>query len=333
MIQEFLGGLDAQLLAWVGHLLTALQTQWTGAGFLRAAIILAVVGYGYGILMGWVKSPIEDSIAKFLLITFVAVTLTFPVVIILDNVYPFFARGPFELAGLLPAAPPHLGGWGGLIDETTIYSRLDEVLETAFVTAGGMIAESGWTNPIPAILALMILIATLLMVGMGAFLIVVAKMAIALLVGLSPIFLISLLFKTTRGLFERWLGLLFNYSLIPILALALMSFGTQWMVRQLEVLVAMGSVPSVADAAIYTLAAIISFLLMLQIPQMAATIGGGLALSTMGAAGSVGSAARRQIQRIGGAKRGRDSDQDRKNREAQRDREKREQQNADRQTK
>jgi len=194
-----------------------------------------------------------------------------------------------------------------------------------------MIAESGWTNPIPAILALMILIATLLMVGMGAFLIVVAKMAIALLVGLSPIFLISLLFKTTRGLFERWLGLLFNYSLIPILALALMSFGTQWMVRQLEVLVAMGSVPSVADAAIYTLAAMISFLLMLQIPQMAATIGGGLALSTMGAAGSVGSAARRQIQRIG-AKRGH-SDQDRKNREAQRDREKREQQNADRQTK
>lgn len=299
MIDTFLSGLDLQLHVWVSMLSTRLTSTWIWAGFFRSAVILVVVLYGWAMITGRIKDPIEESVKKLLVLTVVATILLFPEATIVTRFYPFFAHSPFDLAATLPSAPDSLGGFVGLINTTTIYSRLDDILEVAFVTAGGIMTDGeGWITPF--VHSVFIMVSTLILVGYSAFLIVLSKMAIALLAGLSPIFIASLLFSSTKGLFERWLGLLFNYALVPIFALALLSFSTGWVVRQLNALTAAGGDPTSADVAIYVIATLVSFLLMLQVPQMCASIGGGLAVSTMGAAGAAFSKARGQAQRIAG---------------------------------
>lgn len=298
MISSFLSGLDAQLLAWVQQLNYTLSYSWLGTGLFRTIVAVFVVVFGYRVLMGYSQAPIQESTRKFLLLVVIAVCVMYPYFVIMGVLYPFFGQEPFNLAAMLPNAPTSWGGWGGTISGSAIYSRLDDILESAFVTAGGMMTDGdGWV--MPTIHGLIIMVSTILAVGYAAFLIIMAKFAIALLVGLSPIFLICLLFDTTKGLFERWLGLLFNYALVPIFTLAILSFGTQWMTRQLNNLTAGGPDPAMSDVAAYALAAVILFLLLLQVMQICASIGGGLALSTMGVAGAAFNGARGQIARVG----------------------------------
>jgi len=299
VIDTFLSGLDGQLLAWMTQLVTVLRGSWLGGGFLRSVLVLVVVLYGWALLTGRIKAPIEESIKKVIVLTIIVTVLMFPQQVIVNNLYPFFADSPFRLAALLPQAPTAGGGFGGFISTSSIYTALDDILESAFVTAGGILTDGdGWV--IPLVHALFIMVSTIVLIGYSAFLIVLCKMAIALLMGLSPIFIASLLFSATKGLFERWLGLLFSFALLPIFALALLSFCTQWMTRQLNALTTAGPDPTATDVAIYALATVVSFLLVLQVTQMCASIGGGLALSTTGAAGSAFSAARGQVQRVAG---------------------------------
>ena len=297
MIGELLTSFDNQLWGWVSALVNILAYSWLGSGVFRTLLTLFLVAYGWAIMTGRIQSPIEESIKRLILVTVIATMLLFPYEIISVRLYPLFSEAPFGLAAMLPAAPTAFGGWAGTIQAPSIYTSLGDILESGLVTAGGLVSDGdGWVLPI--LHAVCILVSTIIVVGYATFLILLAKFAIALLVGLTPLFLVTLLFQTTRGMFERWLGLLINYSLVPIFALAILSFATLWMTRQLNNLIAAGADPSFADVGAYVIASCVSFLLLLQVTQLASSIGGGLALSTLGTAGAAFNVARGQVSRV-----------------------------------
>ena len=51
----------------------------------------------------------------------------------------------------------------------------------------------------------------------STFLLILSKLAIALLLAVAPLILLLLIFDNTRGFFEGWLRQLANYALIPLL--------------------------------------------------------------------------------------------------------------------
>ncbi len=297
MISELLTSFDLQLWGWVSSLVNILAFSWLGSGVFRSLLTLFIVAYGWAILTGRIQSPIEESIKRLILVTVIATILLFPYETISVLLYPLFSEAPFALAAMLPAAPTAFGGWAGTINAASIYTSLGDILESGLVTAGGLVTDGdGWV--LPVLHAVCVLVSTIIVVGYAAFLIVIAKFAIALLIGMTPLFLVMLLFQTTRGVFERWLGLLINYSLVPLFALAILSFSTLWMTRQLNNLTAAGPDPSFADVGAYVLASSVSFLLLLQVQQLASSLGGGLALSTLGTVGAAFGAVRGQVSRI-----------------------------------
>lgn len=139
-------------------------------------------------------------------------------------------------------------------------------------------------------------VSALLLVGVLALtvfalaLIVLSKLALAILMSVGPFFILTLMFQKTRGFFEGWLKAVVNYALVPLFVYALLA---------LFLLIAAGPInammvatngysgtgpepPKIETvAAGFTILAFMGVILMLQINGMASSVAGGLSLQTM----------------------------------------------------
>jgi type IV secretion system protein VirB6 len=70
----------------------------------------------------------------------------------------------------------------------------------------------------------LMLLATVVMVAVGGALILVAKVMLALLAGLGPLFIAALLFDATRRFFDRWVAMIATYALVVVLFAAVFTF-------------------------------------------------------------------------------------------------------------
>jgi len=69
-----------------------------------------------------------------------------------------------------------------------------------------------------------VFLATILMVGIGGANILVAKIVLGVLVALGPLFIVALLFESTRRFFERWAAMIVTYALVLVLFAVFFTF-------------------------------------------------------------------------------------------------------------
>ena len=113
-------------------------------------------------------------------------------------------------------------------------------------------------------------------------------MALAILLGLGPIFILMTLFDATKRFFDAWLGQALNYVFLVVLTAAaskliLAIIGTYMGAPGVR---AAMSDPSTILAIPAIAFSIIGFLVMMQLPSKASALGGGVAISTLGAVGA-----------------------------------------------
>lgn len=120
--------------------------------------------------------------------------------------------------------------------------------------------------------------------GYSVFLIILSKIAVALLLALAPLFVLFALFQNTRGFFEGWLRQLLNYALIPLFIYTLLAFILQLSTNAINDLVASAGTGGGNAGVVmpYVLVCLICFLLMTQIMNIVSGITGGFALSSGG---------------------------------------------------
>jgi len=70
----------------------------------------------------------------------------------------------------------------------------------------------------------LMLLATVFMVGVGGAMILVAKIILSLLAALGPLFIAALLFEGTRRFFDRWVAMVAAYGLIVVLFACVFTF-------------------------------------------------------------------------------------------------------------
>jgi type IV secretion system protein VirB6 len=129
-------------------------------------------------------------------------------------------------------------------------------------------------------------IAVYLFVGVTAvytmFLLALSRISLSILLALGPLFLALLFFNTTRRFVEAWIAQLANYAFIAVLvvlvaALMLVVVGTATTAAT-----ARGGLIEIVDAVRVCLAAGLTFLVLRQVPSMAAGLASGIALSSFG---------------------------------------------------
>lgn len=236
--------------------------------------------WGLAHVFGLIREPITDAAKRFIKIGFIF-GIALSVAEYNSYVVDVITKGPEQFAAVFTDAAP-----GSQIGTT-----LDNVFKRTWDLGTDFWERAGITNGNFGLyfIALTLYFIACLISSYSAFLIILSKVAVNIIVAVGPLFIISALFDSTKRFFESWVAVLSNYAILCILAIATSKFILTIFERNLinvDTKTAVGVTPIIC-------AAIVSLLILPQLPMIASSLGGGIAISTLGAfRGALGAGAK-----------------------------------------
>lgn len=245
------------------------------AGPLRAALVLYVLLYGFAILRGAIAEPMMDFAIRSLklaLIVMLATTAAYGSWI----TQPLFHALPDTLSRAIAGGTPGEAG-----------AAFDQFFGRAAYLGQKTARDATVMNWLPLLVGGSVFVIGALAAAVGFGVVVLSKVALALLIALGPIFVACALFEASRRYFFGWLSQAVNYLVLYALILAIFQLvltlvGDQW--GRID-----GQDPIVGSL-IFIALCILGAIFFLQTPAIAAGISGGasLGLADFGNAVSMG---------------------------------------------
>lgn len=233
------------------------------------ALILYVLIWGAALLLNTVEEPLTDSIKRTLKIILI-VGLAVEGGIYCGQIVDLITSAPEELSSLIMGK------------KTLAIDSLDKVFQDTWALGDLYWAEASiWENAGFIFVGLIIWGMSILMSIYTCYLILLSKIAITILVTLGPIFIISLLFEGTKRFFESWVGQICNYIMVHAGAIAVNFFVFSIYKNFYDTAMAKGA-ENVESSAPIIIVALISFLVLRQVPSIASAFSSGVALDSWG---------------------------------------------------
>lgn len=278
---ELINNVDAIILSFVqgsfGALTGTVQTLW------RLMFIVFIAIYGYKIIISG-RFSVADLLThcvKIIVLLSMATQWDMFFLFIFNMVTDL----PSSIAGqILQAASNSYGTAAQADSEITANAALSQFFDRGMAVSAEILQGAGWNHIGQYLYALAIWLGTIGLTAYAAMLIILAKLAVAILLAIGPLFILLLMFAGTKSLFEGWLRTLLNYATIPIFVYTLLAILLVLIEGPLQHLENNNGIYDELITAIgpFLLTSIISILLLSQILNMAASITGGVSLSTMG---------------------------------------------------
>lgn len=264
---------DGRLETFLGARLGAVTAAV--AGPLRAALVLYVLLYGIAILRGAIAEPVMDFAVRSLKLAAVVMLAT-------TAAYSSYVTAP--LFHLLPDALAQAIGGAAVPDPGAAF---DAFLNRAAYLGQKIAAQGSAVDIPPLILSAAVYVTGALAAALGFGVVMVAKVALALLVALGPIFIACSLFEASRRFFLGWLAQAVNYLVLFALILAVFQLILALVVARWDALDAQD--PMAAGLAFLALC-LLAAIFFLQTPAIAAGIAGGASagLADFGNAAAIG---------------------------------------------
>lgn len=243
----------------------------------RTLLILYVILWGWAIMRSMITEPIMDGlfrIVRLSIITGIALQLANYNEFVVNILW----KTPEALAGVLaqgsgdnvPKAQYLDASWSKFYDYGALY-----------FANGSFMHADGWGL---IIVAFLIWACGIIVTGYAAVLLIMAKIALALLLALGPLFILTAIFEATKQFFNAWVGQALNAVFLIVLTSGIITL----VIGVVESVLAnsLGATefvqPSMQMALALVIMSFIAFVIMMQLPSISAALGGGLALSTLG---------------------------------------------------
>lgn len=127
------------------------------------------------------------------------------------------------------------------------------------------------------VLAICVILSTVVICGVGAGLVLMSKMMLAITVCFGPIFIFLLLFKSMQSMFNKWLGSVINYGLIVILLSMVFGLMIKFFQKALDAVTAANADTSLLGPVFACLLImIVTWLILQRIPELASRWGDGV---------------------------------------------------------
>lgn len=255
------GYVDERLDAFLGAGLSSVIGQV--AGPMRVALVLYVLLYGFAILRGAISEPLIDfgiRSVKLALIYMLATTAAYGSWV----AQPLFHELPDTLARAVGGRT--VGDAGEAFDQ--FFNRAAYLGEKVAEQA----SLSDW---LPLIMSGAVWVCGALAASLGFGIVLLAKVALALLVALGPIFIACALFEATRRYFFGWLGQAVNYLVLFALVLVMFELVLSFVAGQWDAIE--GDDP-LSGALLFIALCLLGGIFFLQTPAIAAGIAGGASL-------------------------------------------------------
>ncbi|MGH8217838.1 MAG: type IV secretion system protein [Steroidobacteraceae bacterium] len=268
-------GFFAEFNAWLnGILVTYIATNTAKmAAVLEPAIVtlgtIYVMVWGYLLLTGQMQEPFIAGVKR---IATLAIVLGLALQLWLYNslIVDTFFNAPGELAAQIV----------GVFDPV---QTVDAIIDNGADTAGLLLAKGGVFHGWAFMLAgAAVYLFVLLTAIYTIFLLTLSRIALSVLLALGPLFLMLVLFETSKRFFESWIAQLANYAFITILTVLVAALMLTVLSTATQQALAAGGGIQIALAARVCMAAGLTFLVMRQVMPIAAGLASGLALSTFG---------------------------------------------------
>jgi len=176
---------------------------------LWAAVTLFVALYGYMVMTGQIQHLYQTAFRNILLVGFVTYTaLNWDW---FGYFYDVFTKSPDIFSGTLS-----LGHSGK--------SVLDELYDRGMETAFSIWLRSGW-NLVLWGLGAVVFVVTLALIAFAVFLLLMAKLLVAVTLALGPIFVAFCLFDSTRQWFKNWIASLVTLVIFQLVIYASLGLG------------------------------------------------------------------------------------------------------------
>ncbi len=274
MFESLLDATDAAIGAFIfdawGNFV-AVAGDW-----ITAMMILYVVVTGYLMLIGRFGNTFGDWFVRVLKLAAVFVIVT-NVDLLTRLLFELFTNVPEAVASQLASVASR--------DEGGINASIGLVWQQGLTAAQNIFQEASLTTWSPVIFALLVLVVTILAVVYITFLLMLSKLAIAVLLGVGPFFILLYLFESTKSIFEGWLRQLLSFALIPVFLyglLALVISIVQVMSNQM-LEATQSQTWGITHVGPYALVMLVTLLLTTQVTGWAAGVAGGFSLSTVNA--------------------------------------------------
>ncbi len=255
-------------------------------------LTLAFIVYGFLVIRGAVEMPVTEFIGRAVRIAII-VSVAAAGGLYQTQIAEAITTVADDLALVLVTDPGASRDAGALID-TAAGNGFDKAGDA--YEKGGFFVEDGFAY---YTFAVIILLATGILAAIGGAFIIIAKIALAVLAGLGPLFIFAMLFQPTYRFFELWVAQVVNYGLLVVLfamvfGLIMSIYGDY--IADLRFDGEQSVYYAIGGAVILSVASIV---LLLQLPSIASGLAGGVALgyywelrSLRGLAGSAARSAR-----------------------------------------
>jgi len=206
--------------------------------------------------------------------------------------YEVFTNGPVHMGNMMIDAIRGADGCAKKCGDESLIDGLNDILIYGHVAAA--LAKKGGSGYVmPWILYVTIHACTYIVAIVAFFTLMLAKVGTALMLFIAPIPLFAFMFDTTRDIFTRWIQQLLNFTMISVLVSALLAMFMQLLLMAMPDINEGLREIKFADIGATIIVSGIMVLLLLQVPGQAASLGGGIQLTTMGAYSAVTGNAKR----------------------------------------
>jgi len=262
----FSAWLDAQLTGYIGDNTARL------ARLLEPAIVsLATIycmGWGYLHLTGRISEPLVEGLRRIMLLG-VVLGMSLDLWLYNSVIVDTFYNAPSQLAAAVVGA-------------TDPVTTIDAIWNSAGAVADALYDAIGRLDFFGYIVIALIWVLLGALCIYTMFLIALAKIALAVLLALGPLFIALLCFESTKRYFTAWLAQLSNYALITILTIMLGVLLLHVVNSYVAQTAALGKSVHFVDTLNMLLVSMIVFLVLRQVMPIAASLSGGAALSSLG---------------------------------------------------
>lgn len=241
---------------------------------ISVGLTVGFIVYALGIIRGVIDHPMPDFLWRCFRIG-VIVSIATAGGLYQSQIASAITTTPDALATAIVADPANSSTAGNVLDGAT--DKGFKVASKAFEKQGWFSSE-GWLYGAFGVLAML---CTAILVAIGGAFVILAKVALAVLAALGPLFIFALLWQSTARFFEMWCGQVMNYGLLIVLTssvfMLIMDVFSNYM-GQVKFDGSQNVAYTLGGAVIIAVASII---LLLQLPQIASGLAGGVGLGYM----------------------------------------------------
>lgn len=279
LYQTILSKADAGFIEFIGS--TAASVTSAVKPVATTLLMIYVMLWGWSMMRGVIEEPITDGVTRIVRLSII-VAIAISAGHYSGYVTEWVWQTPDALAKVITGK-----------DSTSSIQFLDILLDKFFNIADLYLTKASENKSygIPDLnllfCGILVYVFGVLVTAYCAFLLLLAKMALAALLAVGPIFIILAIFEATKKFLDAWIGQTCNYVFMVMLAAAVCKLILVFIEQYVDAFKpdANGDM-GIASAVQLIAISAIGFLVLMQVPTIASALGGGAAISTLGAVGA-----------------------------------------------